>query len=233
MNIAIILAGGFGTRIKSEIPKQFIEIKNKPIIVYTIETFLSSNQIDKVIITCNSSWITHLKNILDKFNLSERIEICEGGENRNKSILNAIEFCEGNNLNSKENILITHDAARMFITKEIIEKNIEICNQIDSVNTVIPMYDSVLCSDDKKYYSSTVDREKIFIVQTPQTFNYKILSESYKNASEELLNNCTDACSLVNHFNHPIKLILGDRKNIKITDNYDLDIAEFLLTKKY
>ncbi|MGL4950514.1 MAG: IspD/TarI family cytidylyltransferase [Mycoplasma sp.] len=230
MNIAIILAGGIGSRVKgSKIPKQFIELNNKPIIIYTIEKFLKVNEIDQIIIVCHREWINHINQMLKVYNLSKNIDICEGGDSRNYSAKNAINFISNKYKLSNNSIIITHDAARPFVTPEIIKNNIIECVRSKCVNTVIPTDDTIIISNDNKTISQITNKDLSYRSQTPQTFTYEVISELYNHSFDNEIFKSSDISTLANILEYKISLLSGNKYNFKITTDEDIEIAKYLV----
>ena len=148
MNFGGILAGGKGTRMgKTDLPKQFLMLGEKPIIIHTIEQFLISPAIDEIVVGVPENWIDYTKDIIEKYCKDDRIHVIEGGKNRNGTIMNICKYiCE--NFKDKDNIIVTHDAVRPFVTQRIIKENVEICKKIGAADTVISASDTIVESKD-------------------------------------------------------------------------------------
>ncbi|MGL4951542.1 MAG: IspD/TarI family cytidylyltransferase [Mycoplasma sp.] len=226
MNIAFLLAAGIGSRINSiNKPKQFIEISEKPIFIHTIEKFINSNVIDLIILIYNKDFKNETINYLDKFNLIDNVVMCSGGKTRNDSIINAINLVKEFKIVSAEDTILTHDAARMFVSKNIIEENIKYCVEKVCVNTVIPTEDTIIISEDGKFSTSTINRNYCYNVQTPQTFKFDVLNDIYS-GNVKLT---TDACTLAQEKGYSIKLVNGSKDNFKITTDVDILTANSIL----
>ena len=230
MNIVIILASGSGSRIKqSKIPKQFIEISNKPIVIHTMERFLFSKNIDKIIISCHPEWIDYLSKYVEDNYSDDNIVIVKGGKQRNDSIANAIKFINDNNMACDDDVVLTHDAVRMFVSDRIINENIDVCKECGAVDTVVKTIDTIVSSNDGKNIDNIPERDKLYNGQTPQTFKFKILKDIYLSNEIE---NTTDACKLLlEKHNAIIKIVLGEYENFKITTDFDLDYAKKMVNK--
>ena len=143
MNFGGILAGGKGTRMgKTDLPKQFLMLGEKPIIIHTIEQFLVSAQIDEVIVAVPENWISYTQDIVEKYCKDDTIHIIKGGSSRNETIMNICNYIKENS-NDDENIVVTHDAVRPFVTQRIIKDNIEMCKKYGATDTVIPAVDTI------------------------------------------------------------------------------------------
>jgi len=189
MIYAGILAGGIGSRMNiSNIPKQFLNIGDKPIIIHTIEKFLLCNKIDKIYVGVNPDWNSYLVDIIEKdYNyISEKIVVVDGGKDRNSTILNIISAIDKDNGLSDEDILITHDAVRPFVSIKMIDENIENCKKYNIIDTVVPAFDTIVSSEDGKFISSIPDRKTMFQGQTPQTFKINKFMEYYNKLTEDI-----------------------------------------------
>lgn len=215
MNIAIILAGGSGTRFKSKIPKQYFKIGNKSIINYTIDVFEKSSLIDKIIIVVDKKYI----NDISKKN-PKHIVVC-GGKSRFESSYNGILACPKN---SKK--VLIHDAARPFVSQEIITSCIEALNNYEAVVTSIQTTDTVIRVKNMEILQ-VEDRNQIFLNQTPQGFKYKTILDAHKNRTGSV----TDDISLLDLNETKCKVIKGSKKNIKITTNDDIQFAMHILNQ--
>lgn len=217
MNIALVLAGGTGTRLGADIPKQYIEVRGKMIIDYCLETMEHSNDIAEVWIVADEMWREHIKKV-DKF----KGYACPG-RNRQLSIYNGLKAIE-ESLADKEkevNVLI-HDAARPFLTEKLIRECVKAVEGHDGVLPVIPMKDTVYYSEDGKVISSLINRDKLYAGQAPELFRL----QPYIKANEALL---PDKILLVNGSTEPaimagmdIVMIPGDENNYKITTKTDM-----------
>ena len=215
MNIAIILAGGSGTRFKSKIPKQYFKIGNQSIINYTIDSFEKSSLIDRIIIVVDEKYI----NQIGKEN-PEHI-VVSGGKSRFESSYNGILACPKN---SKK--VLIHDAARPFISQEIITSCIEALNNYEAVVTSIQTTDTVIRVKNMEILQ-VEDRNQIFLNQTPQGFKYKTILDAHKNRTGSV----TDDISLLDLNKTKCKVIKGSKKNIKITTNDDIQFAMHILNQ--
>ena len=161
--------------------------------------------------------------------MSERIVVVDGGKDRNSTILNIISSIEEDNGLTDEDILITHDAVRPFVSIKMIEENIDNCKKYNIIDTVVPAFDTIVSSEDGKFISSIPDRKTMFQGQTPQTFKINKFMEYYNKLSEEEKNILTDACKIFVLNGEKVFLVNGDFSNIKITTVTDLKIAKAML----
>ncbi|MEK4424082.1 IspD/TarI family cytidylyltransferase [Solibacillus sp. FSL K6-1523] len=231
MIYAGILAGGKGTRMGNvPMPKQFLLLNEKPIIIHTIEKFILNSDFDAIIIASPKEWIQHTKDLLKKYHLQDpRIKVTEGGKDRNESIMNIIHFIEENNGLTDEDILVTHDAVRPFLTHRIIAENIQYGLSDGAVDTVIPAIDTIVVSNDGEYLSDIPVRNVMYQGQTPQTFNMVQLKGYYESLTNEEKNILTDACKIFILKGSKVRNILGENFNIKVTTPFDLNVANAII----
>ncbi len=227
MIYAVIAAGGIGSRMGSETPKQYIKIGGKEIIKHTAEKFTSTGRIDKVIILCPEEWVSFTKNLF----ADGKITVISGGKTRNDTLMRAIDYIEETGGLSEDTVLITHDAVRPFVTTEIIENNIDAVLKYDATGTAIPATDTIFESLDSDVISSVPDRSKLYQAQTPQCFKALKLRELYMSLSDSEKEILTDACKIYTIKGYDVHLVRGDVSNIKITYPYDLIVAQAILCK--
>jgi len=220
MNIAVILAGGSGTRMGSDIPKQFIDIYGKPMIIHTIESFDVNSEIDKIVISCKEEWQEDLKIWIRKFGLNKVKYIVSGGSTRQESVYNAIRALDG--VCTDDDILVIHDAARPLISQRIINENIEGAKEFGAVDTVIPSADTIVKSVDGNTINSIPVRSELYLGQTPQSFKYNLIKSAHEASIENSTSDATDDCQLVLGINKNVHLVKGDKLNFKITTFEDL-----------
>lgn len=221
MNIAIILAGGKGTRMGIvDLPKQFIDIYGKPIMVHTLEMFDIHEQIDAICIVGLKEWHEDIKIWVRKFEINKVKWIVEGGDTRQESVLKGLK--EIQNDISEEDVVVIHDAARPLISHRIITDNIEAAKKYGAVDTVIPSADTIIQSNDNKTITSIPVRKELYLGQTPQSFKFSTIWEAHNNADVETLKDATDDCRLVLSYGENVHLVEGDKLNFKITTMEDL-----------
>lgn len=230
MIFAVILAGGTGSRMGSaDMPKQFLEIKGKPILNHTVEKFLPNPAFEKIIILSPKAWIGHTNEIIRKYTgSSDRIAIIEGGKTRNETIMNAIAYIDREYTLDDDTVIVTHDSVRPFVTHRIIEENIKAAEKYGACDTVVPATDTIVEGDGQQI-SSIPDRSRMYQGQTPQSFKAKLLRDTYMSLSEDEKAILTDAAKILVIKGMDVKLVRGETYNIKITYPYDLRIARSLL----
>lgn len=226
-----ILAGGQGTRMGNvPMPKQFLLLNEKPIIVHTIEKFLLNPRFDKIIIASPKEWLNYTNDILKKFSIDlANVVVVEGGSERNDTIMNVIDYIENEKGLNDNDILVTHDAVRPFLTHRIIDENIEMGLEHGAVDTVIEAIDTIVESKDNEFISDIPRRDIMYQGQTPQTFNIKSIKKLYNELTEEEKEILTDACKIFSMKGEKVKLVKGEIFNIKVTTPYDLNVANSII----
>ncbi len=235
MNYAGILAGGIGSRIESKVPKQFLKIAEIPIVVRTINTFLSSKDIDKVILAMNPQWMEYCLDILKEYDVDvDKIIIITGGETRFLSMVNIVNAAiEDLGKEPTENdYLCIHDCARPFVSQRIIEDNFKMVGEYDMVTTSLPTIDTVLIAEDGKESTCVPERSTIFCDQGPQTFNIKQFKDIQVKLTQAETDSYMEAGRMYLEKGYHVGIVTGDRMNFKITTEFDMVLAELLLKDK-
>lgn len=230
MNYAIILAAGFGTRIKNlDIPKQYYKINDIPIIMYTIKKFIKLNCFERIYITVDKDYKELMEEILDTHvGNYNRLELVLGGKERIDSIHNVIRVLEKKEIN-KNDIIVVHDGVRPFVTDQIILDSIKAAEEYGASVTSSPVNDTILKSEYGDFVDSIPIRRTLFKGQSPDTFNLKKFIEMINGLNEAQKAKVTGTSDICTFYNVPIKMIKGNNLNFKITTDADLKIAELLL----
>ena len=233
MIYAEILAGGKGTRMgNTDMPKQFLMLGSKPIVIHTIEQFLINGNISKIIVCCPKDWITYMNDLLDKYIPNSNVEVVEGGSTRNETIINGCKFIEEKYGLNDDDAIITHDSVRPFVTQRIIDDNVIALKKYNAVDTVIEATDTIVESKDGKIISDVPNRKFMYQGQTPQSFNIKELIKTYESLTDDEKEILTDACKMFSIKGKDVNIVSGETFNIKITNIYDLKIANAILMER-
>lgn len=225
MIYAVIAAGGIGSRMGADKPKQYIEIGGKAIIAHTAESFLNSDKIDKVIVLCPDEWVSYTKEIFAQTD----VIVISAGETRNETLMRAIDYIESTDGLDDETYLVTHDAVRPFVTDKIINDNIDAMLKYGATGTVIPAVDTVFQSKSGEIIDSIPDRSELYQAQTPQCFAALKLRELYNSLTDEEKDILTDGCKIYLLKGYDVHLVNGNVSNIKITYPHDLIVADAIL----
>ena len=225
---AIVLAAGSGSRMKSKTKKQFMEIKGKPVIWYSLFEFEKS-RVDEIILVTGKEDIDYCKKeIVEKYNLKKIKNVVAGGSERYESVYNGLKEVTGN-------IVLIHDGARPLINNEIIERSIDGTIKSDACVVGVPVKDTIKRANKEGYIIDTPNRSELWITQTPQSFKTDLVKMAYKKMKEELEKgnttlNITDDAMVVEEFTtNQVRFVQGDYKNIKVTTPEDIDIAELFI----
>ena len=232
MIYAGILAGGTGTRMGvSNMPKQFLDLGNKPIIIHTIEKFLLEPEIEKIVVGVHEDWISHAEDLVEEYisTFKDRIIIVAGGSDRNTTIENIIKAIDDYKELTNEDIVITHDSVRPFITLRIIKDNIRLAKECDAVDTVVEAVDTIVESTNGEYITNIPNRAHYYQGQTPQSFRCKDFLNLYNSLTSEEKQILTDACKIFVIKGKEVALAKGEYSNLKITTVTDLKIAKSML----
>jgi len=223
-NIGVILAGGIGNRFKKKLPKQFLKLKDKAIICYSIEAFEKNNSINEILLVIPREFIDYAKKLISKYTYTKVKDIICGGDTRPQSSYRAISHIAQNNPNCK---LLIHDAARPFVTVKLINDIIKNLNIFDAVCPYVPATDTIYMLNQNNNIEDIPDRKSLGYVQTPQGFKLQIIKTAFDKGLQNLDFQPTDDCSIVKKYlpRASIKMIPGDINNIKIT--YSKDIQNF------
>lgn len=231
MTYGVILAGGIGSRMGGDKPKQYLTVKGKPIIIYTIEKLLVVPEFEKVIVLCPKQWVEHTKNLIEKHiaPAKDRVAVIEGGSTRNETIMNAVKLIESEGNLNDDTIIVTHDSVRPFVTHRIIEENIKAAEEFGACDTVVPATDTIVEAIDNATISNIPDRSKMYQGQTPQSFKALKLKNMYESLTDEEKDILTDAAKIFVIKGEKVALVQGETFNMKITYPYDLRVAKSLL----
>jgi 2-C-methyl-D-erythritol 4-phosphate cytidylyltransferase len=224
MNSAIIVAAGSGTRFGSEIPKQFLEIGGKTLLIHTLEKFENCAAIDEIILILSADEITNFSFTLEKSNLKKSIKVIAGGTTRAESVRNGLNAIDA----KKCEIVAVHDGARPLVSVEEITQTIEKAKETGAACLVAKVTDTIKEVRGGKIIG-TIDRENLRRALTPQAFRFEILQRAF--ASENFDSKATDECFLVEKLGCEIAFVDGSARNIKITTREDFIIAENFLVK--
>ena len=187
MVFGAILAGGVGSRMQgADMPKQFLPLGDKPIIIHTLEKFLTCSQFTCIYIGVHSDWMNYMEGLVEKYmpGAAGHVHVVCGGSDRNETIQNIIGEIEKDHGEMEENIVVTHDAVRPFLTLRMIEENIAAARQYGAVDTVAPAVDTIVVSDDGKIVADIPDRKRMYQGQTPQSFRISLLKKLYRSLTE-------------------------------------------------
>lgn len=230
MNIGLIIAGGKGQRMQQEIPKQFLNVNDKPVIIYTLEAFQSHPDIDAIGAVCVDGWHDILRAYARQHRISKLEWVVSGGENGQASIRHGLE--EAEKRYSPDDIILVHDAIRPMVSHEIISDCIVQCKRHGSAISIVPCNTVALRRTTEQTSSEVVPRDKLALTQTPQAFPLNKLCEAHRKAKEQGITNSIASCTLMIELGEAIHFSIGSETNIKLTTPDDLKIFKALLALK-
>ena len=228
MIIVGIVAGGTGSRMgNGDLPKQFMELGGKPVFIYTAEKFIK--QSDFIIIGMNKEWLKMAEFLIEKFlPESKNIFVTGGGADRNGTVKNIIAFAREKLKCKDDDIILTHDAVRPFVDERMISESVSAIEKCDICTVAVPATDTIAVSADGEFAEDFPDRSKMFLVQTPQTFDIQLLKRAFRQPYSESF---TDDASVVEAAGGRVVMVDGNRENIKLTTPFDLKLAESLINR--
>lgn len=227
-NYVILLAGGVGKRMNSDIPKQFLEVDGKPIIVYTIENFQKNTDIEKIVVVCVKDWIEYVKRLVDEYSLSKVEYIIEGGATSHDSIRNGVFFLR-DKLDTNDYVIV-HDAVRPILPQRTLNEVIRVAHEKGNASSSIECHPPIVYTEDFKSGITDVDREHVMLTASPQVYEYSLALDCYLCAEKEDKHDFTFTSSLLIHCGKRVYFAEGTTCNIKITRKEDLSLLKALLS---
>ena len=231
MNIAVIFAGGTGSRMKSKsIPKQFLEIHGKPVIIHTLEWFEEHPEIDEIVVVCIESWISHMEKLTEKYGIRKVRKIVPGGATGQDSIYNGL-IAADQIAAGQRSIVLIHDGVRPLISKELITDNIESVKKFGSAITCVKVKETVLMvkEEDEQAIKYVPSRNSTRLARAPQSFWLDEILAAQEKARAEGKKEFIDSCSLMQYYGKEMHLVEGPQENIKITTPDDFYTMRALL----
>ena len=222
---AIVLAAGQGKRMHSKVQKQFLEIRQKPVVYYSLHCFQESPRIQEIILVTSKEMIPYCeKEIVEKYGFGKVTRIVEGGKERYDSVYAGLKACKDTDF------VFIHDGARPFVTVEMVERGYQAVVKTGACVLGMPSKDTVKLADEEGYIKETPDRKIVWNVQTPQIFSYKLICTAYESIQQKDMSHVTDDAMVVEQETGTrILLVEGSYQNIKITTPEDLAVAEAFL----
>lgn len=231
MNIALIIAGGIGQRMQQEIPKQFMNVYDKPVIIYTMEAFEKHPEIDKIGVVCLNGWHDILKAYAKQYKITKLDFVVSGGENGQDSIRAGVYEAEARY--APEDVILVHDSIRPLVSQEIISDCVVQCKKYGSAVSAVPCTTAVLKREAGERSTINVPRETLAITQTPQAFPLGKLADTHRLALERGITNATASCTLMVELGETVHFSIGSEMNLKLTTTSDFNMFKALLTAEY
>ena len=231
MIFGVIVAGGVGSRLGADKPKQFLNLADRPIIIHTLDTFLKCPALEHIYLGVHPEWVDHMAELVSEYispDGRERVHLVAGGAERNETIMNVIGQIEKDFGTEETHYIITQDGVRPFVTRRLIEDHVKAVIEYDAVDTVIPAVDTIIFSEDGKFISDIPERKYLYQSQTPQSFRMDLLKRLYEGLTPEEKNILTDACKICTVRQVPVHMVTGEVSNMKITTAADYKIAQIM-----
>lgn len=232
MNIVVITAGGIGSRTRQEIPKQFMTIDNKPIIIYTLEAFQRHPSIDSIYVSCLEGWDRVLEAYAKQFNITKLKRIILGGATGQESIYNGLQAIKQDYIDVDDIVVMVHDGNRPMVSPDVITDNLVKQSKFGSAVAVIPTTEVVFVSKDGIASDLPLNREELWRTQTPHSYNFQELWDVHNQAVKDGVSNMAASCSLMREYGYTTYFSKGSEKNIKITTIEDIEIVKSLLNNR-
>ncbi|MDR3001299.1 MAG: D-ribitol-5-phosphate cytidylyltransferase [Fibromonadaceae bacterium] len=236
MTYAGILAAGAGVKMpRQDMPMQFLPLGEKPIIINTLEQFFINTNIDKIVVAAPESWKQFTEDLIGKYDkMGKEVVVIVGDESKTASVWTIVKYIEALWGINDNDILLTHDAVRPFVTQRMIDENIETAKRYDAAGTAMTTNDTILVSEDGITVSDIPPKRKMFAAQTPQTFKLKTLEATFKNALKQniTLSMESELARLYTREKKVIQFVHGEYSNMKIISSYDLEVANALLRER-
>lgn len=229
-NVGLLIAGGSGNRMHQDIPKQFITVNERPVIVYTLEAFENHPEIDAISVVCIEGWEQVLWAYAKQFNITKLQYVVSGGKNGQSSIRNGVYNLE--KYFAPEDIVLIHDAIRPMVSAEIISDNIRVAREFGNAITVIPCAEAMMQTEDGVVSHASYPRDQLKRTQTPQAFYLGDICDLHRRALEIGITNSVASCTLKIEMGEQVYFSAGSEKNIKLTTVEDIDIFKALLAAK-
>lgn len=234
MNVAVIFAGGSGTRMNSgSTPKQFLELNGTPIIIHTMQYFENHPQIDAICVVCIESWIDHLHKLIKRYEFKKVFAVVPGGRDGQESIRNGLYAVRDKYGVAEDTIVLIHDGVRPLITQKLITDNIECVRQNGSAVTVVPAIETIVRIDDDRHLDDVLERSRCYIARAPQSYYLREVLEAHARAiADGIGSKMVDTASLMTHYGHKLSIVEGPMENIKVTTPSDYYMCRAFLQQR-
>ena len=231
MNIALIIAGGSGARMQQEIPKQFLNVHDKPVVVYTMEAFEQHPDIDAIAVVCIEGWEPMLSAYARQFGISKLKHIAPGGHNGQSSIKSGLDALKNAGY-TRDDIVLIHDAIRPMLALDIISNCLNTAKAHGTAIVTIPCAEAMMTTDDRQVSTGSYPRANLLRTQTPQGFKLGIIWDAHDKAKQMGIDNSVASCTLMIEIGEQVHFSPGSEKNVKLTTPEDIEVFKALLGAK-
>lgn len=231
MNYGLILAGGVGQRMRrTGMPKQFLEVFGKPIIIYTLQKFEYCKDIDAVVIACNSSYKEHMESLLQRYGIKKVSAVISGGKDRQDSVLNGLKYIQENGA-ADDDVVVIHDGVRPLIQESILSENVRVAKKYGNAITVRPVIESVIITENEEAgFDDFKKRDDTYSLTSPQSFQLKVLIQAYNDiVGKETPMPLLDSALVYTYHGNKVHIIKENNNNIKVTTPEDYYILKAML----
>lgn len=229
MNIALIVAAGSGSRMENaDRPKQFLLVKEKPLMLYSVKAFQMHEEVDAIVIVTSASYLDQVKNWCKEYQLTKVRLVVAGGYTRQESVYNGLLAVKSISLDSDNDVVLIHDSARPLVDKNIISANISTCSLYGAACTALKAKDTIVRSTNAQTVDGVANRQELYQCQTPQSFKLSLILAAHEQ-NKGSGNNATDDAQLVLSLNRDVYLVDGSPLNFKVTTDADLILLNALL----
>ncbi len=231
MNYGLILAGGVGQRMRrTGMPKQFLEVFGKPIIVYTLQKFEYCEDVDEVVIACHASWKEYMEALVERYGLKKIKAIISGGKDRQDSVLNGLKYIQTHGA-SADDVVIIHDGVRPLIHESILSENVRVAKKYGNAMTVRPVIESVVITEKEEAgFSDFKKRDDTYSLTAPQSFKLNVLTKAYEDIKgKDTPMPLLDSALVFTYLGNNIHIIKENNNNLKVTTPEDYYILKAML----
>lgn len=231
MNIAVIFAGGVGSRMKTldGTPKQFLEIDKKPILIYTLECFEREDEIDAIVVVMKDGYIDRTNELIRRFGISKVVKVVKGGETGQESIYHGL--LAANDISEGDDVVLIHDGVRPFIDGELIRRNIQSVKKYGSAISCGPSKETIIRINSEGKIEQVIDRSKIWLARAPQSFYLNDILEAHEQVRKEGKTDIIDSCTMMKEMGKKLYIVETSSENIKITTPEDFYVAKGLISR--
>lgn len=227
MNIAVILAGGLGSRMGRKVPKQFLEINSKPILLTTLEVFCEMKEFKKIIVVAPRDWVQSTKDLLR--DVDSRIEVITGGETRQQSTFSALIKLKKDNTKEGD-VIVVHDGVRPFVKQDEIREGIRLTEEFGAATGAVKTTDAVVRATD--FITEIPDKSQIYLTRSPDVFQFGLIYQAHKDAAKKKIDNSPSDYQLIFNQGCKVKIFAVSYENIKITTPADLKLAQKIIDER-
>ena len=231
MIFGVIVAGGVGSRMGADMPKQFLKLADRPIIMYTLGAFLKCSEPEHIYMGIHPEWVEYMAELVREYvpeGEQHRVHLIPGGAERNETIMNVIQQIEKDFGNDETHYIITQEGVLPFVTQRLIKEHVSAVVQYDAVDTAIPAVDTIIFSEDGIFIDNIPERKYLYQSQTPQSFRMDLLKQLYLGLTPGEKSILTDACKICTVRQVPVHIVAGEVSNMKITTAADYKIAQIM-----